>query len=209
MAGLRELKPLGFRLAAGAHLVAAEETGAMEAASRLVAAAEARAAEIVAEAETLRRAEAERGYQDGLAEGRRAALARLLSEQAALDAGLREVERDLGELVAVAVRRLVEGFDDRARVETVIRSALSQMRREKRAQLRLAPMHAAPVRAAIAELMKDYPEVELVDVVEDPAFDVRQVAVETSIGRVEADIGDRLDALVEALRRAVTGEPAP
>ncbi len=208
MAGLRDLTPLNVKLASGAHLLGPEETGALDTAARLIAAAHGRAGEIVSEAEELRRREGERGYQDGLAEGQREALRRLLAEQVALDQGLRAIEQDLVTLTATAVRRLVESFDDRARVEAAIRSALGQMRREKRAQMRVAPAHIAPIRAAVAALMKDYPEIELVDVVEDPSFSEGQVAVETSIGRVEADVGHRLDALIEALRRAVTGEPA-
>jgi type III secretion protein L len=209
VAGLRELTPLGYRLAAGPHLLGAEETGAIEVAGRLIAAAEARAEEIVRDAEEQRRLEAERGFRDGIAEGQRAALARLLMEQAALDAGLRAVEQDLVAVTTAAVRRLVGSFDDRARVETVIRSALGQMRREKRAQVRVGPAHVAHVREAVSELIKAYPEVELVDVVEDPSFDGGRVAVETSIGRVEADIGERLGSLIEALSRAAASQKTP
>ncbi len=42
-------------------------------------------------------------------------------------------------LVLACVRKLVDGFDDRAKAEATVRSALKQMRREKRAELRVAP----------------------------------------------------------------------
>lgn len=200
MGGFYRLSELGFALPAGPQVLSAEDVGALEAATALVRAAEERAAAILGGAEAAREARRREGYAAGLEEAGREALRRLLGEAAALDAGLAALEADLAELVAACVRRLMSDFDDRARAEAVVRDGLKRMRREKRAELRVSPAQFAALKASIGAIAAEFPEVELVDVVEDPDLAPPAVVLETRVGRVEANVSAELEALEALLR---------
>lgn len=204
MVGYYRLKELGYRLPAGTQILSKEEFAPIAQATALLADAEARAAAIVAESEAAYQRECARGYEDGMAKARLEAAERLLEESGILDAKLREIERDLAQVVTTCVRKLVDTFDDITRAEATVRGALKQMRREKKAELRVSSEQLAHFRAAIGDIIKDFPEVELVDVIEDTSLVAPQVILETSIGRVEGDFGRRLAELEEILRTAAS-----
>lgn len=207
MVAYYRLRELGFRLPAGASIIPKEEFRPVEDASALLAEAEARAREIVAGAEAAYQRECERGYQDGLARANLEAAERLLRESDILDAKLRDVEHDLANVVAASVRKLTDTFDDVARAEAVVRGALKEMRKERRAELRVAPEQLAHFRAAIGRIISEFPEVELVDVVEDSSLQAPQVVLETSVGRVEGDFGRTIDELERAIKTATARQP--
>ena len=195
MVGFYRLKDIGVRLAAGSHFVPASEFAVVEEANRILEAAEERAAAIVEDARHIYVEEKARGYEDGRRDAQLESVQRLLSEQRALDAALNGIERDLARLVETCVRKLIHSFDDSARAESVVRQALAKMRREKRVELR-APSSVYPfLRGSIDRIRADYPEVELIDVVEDDSLSPDQIIVETSIGRVDGNLGQRLEEL--------------
>lgn len=204
MVGYYRLKTLGYRLQAGPQILSKEEFAPIGEASALLIDAEERAKAIVDEAKTAYQQECDRGYQDGLAQAKLDAAARLLQESGALDTKLREVERDLTNVVVSSVRKLIDTFDDVSRAEAVVRGGLRQMRREKKAELRVSPEQLAHFQASISSIIQEFPEVELVDVVEDGSLVAPQVVLETSIGRVEGDFGRRLAELEEILRTAAS-----
>jgi type III secretion protein L len=198
------LKEIGYQLPAGCHIVPREMTQPLEEATRIVEDAEATAKEIVAAAEEAYRRECARGYEDGLEKARLADIERLLGETGTLDAALRDVEDDLIRIVISAVRKLTQEFDDIRKAEAVVRNALGQMRREKKAELRVAPGQYNEFREAISGIAGDFPEIDLVDVVEDASLAPPQVIVETSIGRVEGEFGRSLDELEAIILRLTT-----
>lgn len=200
MGGFYRLSEFGYALPAGAQMLDARAVEAMDAAAGLVEAAELRAAAIVGDAEAAHEAERRRGYAAGLEEAGREALRRLLDEGAALDAGLAALEAELAGLVASCVRRLMSDFDDLARAESVVRDALKRIRREKRAELRVSPAQFAAFKSSIGALVAEFPEMELVDVVEDPSLAAPAVVLESRVGRVEADVSAELEALDALLR---------
>jgi type III secretion protein L len=201
--GYYRLKELGFRLPAGAHVLTADAVAPLDAATALLAEAEARADSIVAQAREEYERQSRQGYEDGLARARVEAVERLLREGAALDAGLAAMEAELGRVVTACVRKLVDTFDDQARAEAVVRGALRQMRRERRFELRVSPPQYTAFKEGIGAITAEFPEIELIDVVEDAALTPPQIVIESSIGRVEAAFGDSLAEFEAVLRGGV------
>lgn len=197
------LTAFGHRLPSGMQVLAPETLGAITGADGLLRDAEHRAAEIRAQAEAEAVAACAQGYADGMARARIEAVERLLREGAALDAGLRAAEAGLVAVVAEALRKLASGFDDIARIEAVVRGALRQMRREKRAELRVASMHHAALRERAGAILAEFPEVELLDVVDDPGLAPTAIVLESSIGRVEASFEGGLADLDAMIRAAL------
>ena len=203
MGGFYRLNDFGFRLSAGAHVIPRAQFAAVDEATQLVAGAERRAAEIVQDAEREFERQKERGYQDGLAQARLEAVERLIAEQQVLERGLAGIEQGLAQVVSDCVRRIIEGFDDQTRAESVVRQALKKMRREKRVEVRAAPAACAVLRDRVRGIMQEFPEVELIDVVEDSSLEPQRIIVETSIGRVDGNLAQRLDDLDAAIRGAL------
>lgn len=202
MGGYYRLNELGYRLPSGSHVLPSEAVEAVAAATGLLQEAETRAASIVEQAEIGYRRECERGYADGLARAQLDAVERLLAESAALDSGLRGMETEIGRVVVSCLRKLAAEFDDFERAEAVVRGALRQMRRERRSELRVSPPQFAAFKTGIGRITADFPEIELVDVVEDASLTPPQIVLESRIGRVEADFDATL-AEYEAIIRGV------
>jgi type III secretion protein L len=198
--GTYRLAEFGFRLASGAHLLRRADVETLETAVALVAAAEQRAAAIEASAADAFEAERRRGYEDGLAAARLEATERLLAESLTLDQRLDEVEGELADLVMQGVRKLVAEFDERAKAESMMRAALAQMRREKKAELRVSRAQLGELRAVAERVRAEFPELQLVDVLGDDTLQSPNVVVETAIGRVEGDLGRAVGDLERALR---------
>jgi type III secretion protein L len=204
MGGYFALKPLGFQLAAGTLVVKAEAFAPVEEGERLIAAAQERAAEIIAEAEDAYRREHARGFEEGVQAASLAAVERLLKETRALDDAIHVLERDLADVVVLCVRKLIEGYDERAKAEAILHGALKQMRRERRPVLRVSSAQYDHFRERVGSIVNDYPEVEFIDVVEDPSLAAPQIVVESSIGRVDGNLGARLEELADLISRAVS-----
>ncbi|WP_407048030.1 hypothetical protein [Methyloraptor flagellatus] len=202
MVGIYRLDGLGFTVASGTHVVPASRFAAVEEADAIVRAAEARAAKILADAEAVHKSERERGFAEGSAEARTQVMGLLLQEVAELDRGLDAVTSDLSKVAADAVRKLIAGLAAEERIEALVRGALHQMRRERRAELRVPSAWLAHVGGRIAAITAEFPDVELVEVVEDQSLVGDHVVLETSVGRVDAHLGDRLAELEAVIRGA-------
>ncbi|MEM8596895.1 MAG: FliH/SctL family protein [Pseudomonadota bacterium] len=219
MASAHLLKPgrlaeLGATLAPGAARMPAQEVDALVRAEAIVAEAEARATTIVAEAETVRQAERERGLEEGRAAGREEMLAAVLNSQAKADRAIASLEREVAGL-ALDIARAVIGEAAQADVAAALTSrALREMRRERRADLRIDPALAAEMQERIAGIVDEFPEVELVDVIEDSALSGPHVVLESRVGRVDAHVDRILSEIANQLanalqaRGATTGESA-
>jgi type III secretion protein L len=200
--GYYRLNELDFKLAAGAHVVPRSEFAAVEQANHLLSEAEATCARIIREAEEAYQSEMRRGYEDGLVEARIQSVGQLLQENRELDQGLLEIQRDLARLVVDCVRKLVDGFDDVTRAEALVKAAMRQMRRENVAELRVPTSLHEHFRQRIAAILSEFPEVQLVDVVEDSTLEPPRIILETSIGRVDGNLAQRLDDLETVIRSA-------
>lgn len=199
MVGIYRLKELGFHLAGGAHVLSRETVEDIDAAHGIVETARRLAGDIEVAARRAFEEERERGYREGVRSANLEVMSRLVEENRNVDGYLAGLEDELTGLVMSAVKRLVEDFDDHEKAAALVRSALRQMRREKKAELRIAPGGYAAMREKIGTILEEFPEIDLVDVVEDPTLAPGQVILETSIGRVEADLARNLDELASAM----------
>jgi type III secretion protein L len=110
------------------------------------------------------------------------------------------MEQDLADLVLATVRRLIQRFDGAELAIDLTRSALATMRSEKRAQLHVPPEVYDPVRAALPELLADYPEIELIEVVAAPGLAPPSLRLESALGVVDFVPDETLDGLRRLLK---------
>jgi type III secretion protein L len=210
MVGVYRLKTTGFKLAGGSHVIPGALFDAIDRADQIVASAEAEAERIRGEAQLAYEQEKQRGRAEGLQQAQIEAIGRLVEETGELDRALAAAEGDLARLVVAAVKKIIADYDDLARAEAVVRSALAHMRREKRAELSVAPALADALRGRIGVILADYPDMEFVEVTADPSLGEGQIVLQSAIGRVDGDLAQRLDELETVIRAAharLTADP--
>lgn len=195
MSEVYRLKTIGLSLAAADGVLRAETLTEIAGADALLEAAEAEAEAIRRAAQEVYEAEKARGFSEGIAEAERQAAGRMLTEQHRIDRQLGAMERDLGRLVHDCVTRVIERFSDEQLTLELARSALATMRNQRRGQLFVAPDRQEELRAALSGLLTEFPEIELIDVIADPALAAPDLRLETDLGVVSFVLQDTLDQL--------------
>lgn len=202
MSQVYRLKPLGLAMASPDGVIKHDAVQTMDTADLLLSSAKAKADEILEAAAAVYETEKQRGLAEGRNDAALEAVARLAQEHLALDQKLLEIEDQVSDLILGAVRDVIASFEDDALVREITRTALATMRTEKRAQLHVAPEAEDVVRAALADLMADYPEIELIDVIEDSAITAPNLRLESELGMIEFSLDDSLDTLRALLKGA-------
>lgn len=208
MAFLIPRDPLTPRASAGrvdpaARVLRGAELAAWADAEQLLAQARARADEIIGGAQAAFEAERRRGYE----EGREAALLdqaeKMIETVGRTVEYFAGVENEMVELVMSAVRKVVDGFDDREKVMVVVRNALAVVRNQKQMTLRLNPAEVDTVRDQINDLLAAYPGVGYLDILADGRLARGACILESEIGMVEASLEGQIQALRQAFQRTL------
>ena len=194
------LKDLDIRIPARGHVIKAAAADLLDEASHIIADAESRSAEIVAAANARYEEERERGYRDGLERAEGETVARLLEEQAVLDRCLAAIDGELASIAMACVRQLIGVYGDSELAQTYIANAIRRMRRQKRIRLGVSSRHYQAIRDNVDAVLRDFPEIELIDVSENPALGDLQFVLESEVGRIEGSVERGLSDIEERLR---------
>lgn len=196
-------RTLAARIAPGTRVLRGAQLAAWTEAEGLVAAALEQAEAIVAQAQAAYERECERGYADGLAEAQMTQAEKMIETVGRTVDYFAQVEADMVALVMGAVRKIIDDYDDAARVLIVVKNALSVVRNQKQMTLRLHPQQVEVVRARINELLAAYPGVGYLDIVADGRLGPQACILESEIGLVEASIEGQLAALQTAFQKVL------
>ncbi len=208
MAFLIPRDPLTPRTAAGridpaARVLRAAEHAAWADAQQLLAQARAQADAIVGGAQAAFEAERERGYQEGRESALLDQAEKMIETVGRTVEYFAGVENEMVELVMSAVRKVVDGFDDREKVMVVVRNALAVVRNQKQMTLRLNPAEVDTVREQINDLLAAYPGVGYLDILADGRLARGACILESEIGMVEASLEGQIQALRQAFQRTL------
>ncbi len=203
LTGLMPRIPLAGSLQAGTKVLAAGELRALRDAEAIVARAWEEAERIRAESGQAYEAERQRGYQEGrdLAQAEQAL--HMIEHVARHVDFLGKVESRMVDLVMQAVRKIIDGFDDRARVLMTVRSVLATARTHKQVTLRLHPDQVEAVRGQVDALRARYPGIDFLDVVGDTRLGPDACVMESEIGQIEASTETQMEALRVAFRKTL------
>ncbi|HHM8659609.1 TPA: SctL family type III secretion system stator protein PscL [Pseudomonas aeruginosa] len=192
-----ELDASRVRLAPGQALLRARDYQDYLSANRLVEAARERAAEIEREAHEVYQEQKRLGWEAGLEEG--------LIQETLLRCNryYRQVDRQLGEVVLQAVRKVLRHYDAVELTLAATREALALVSNQKQVILHVQPEQLAAVREQVARVLKDFPEVGYLEVVGDARLDQGGCILETEIGIIDASLDSQLAALQAALTESV------
>ena len=201
------LKKNSIALHSPTRLVKAEEAAAVRRAEEVLAEAEAEADRIRASAKDAFEAERQRGYEQGLEEGKAAIVARkleLLDESVAF---MESVEGKMVDVVMTALRKCVMEIGDEELVIQVVRKVMNAViRNQRRITLKVAPEMVAVVRARLNDLLADYPLMEEIDVQENTRLKGAACMIETEAGIADASIETQLAAIERSLKKHFSKE---
>ena len=184
------------------RLVKAEEVSAVRRIEDVLAEAEAEAARIREEAKQHFELERQRGYAQGLEEGKASIIERkleLLDESVAF---MESVEGKIVEVVMTALKKCVMDIGDEELVVQIVRKVMNAViRNQRHITLKVAPEMVSVVRARMNELLADYPLLDNVDVQENPRLKGAACMIETEAGVADASVDTQFAAIERSLRR--------
>jgi type III secretion protein L len=209
LSGMKENRTPASGAAPVGKVVRRADHTALVDARRLIEQARVDAAAIVEQARAACQAERERGYADGMAAAKQEQVDAMMRISQQTSVYLKQVERELVDVVVASLRKIVADFDATDRVMAVVRGALALVRLQKHVLLRVHPDDAVLVRQHMQALLAQFPSVDYVDVVADDRFASGSCRIETVIGTVETSLEHQLGALRQALEKVDSHAPGP
>jgi type III secretion protein L len=165
-------------------------------------AAEQMRATIDAEIEQARR----RGYEAGLREARAELSTQIAETKAQLEHSFVSLEGRIVQTVLKAVQQILGHTNDRALLEPLIRRVLAQSNSTTPMRLRVSAEQFDAANDAVASLLKEFPQVEWIDVAKDPNATRGTCVLETEFGVIDGSIDTQLAALRRGLLNAFVGK---
>lgn len=165
-------------------------------------AAEQMRATVDAEIEQARR----RGYEAGLREARAELSAQIAETKAQLEHSFVSLEGRIVQTVLKAVQQILGHTNDRALLEPLIRRVLAQSNSTTPMRLRVSAEQFDAANDAVASLLKEFPQVEWIDVAKDPNATRGTCVLETEFGVIDGSIDTQLAALRRGLLNAFVGK---
>jgi type III secretion protein L len=199
MSSVATLIDRGKLASAATPVVKKEEFSALLEARDIVARAhrygESLKAEMHEEVEAARRA----GYEAGLKEARTDFSATIVATVAEMETAFARLELRIVNTVMGALQQILGRIDDRTLMEQLVRRVLSQARQGKELRLRVAAAQFDEVNQWLSEVIKEFPDIEFVDVLKDAAATPGTCVLESEFGAIDAS----LDVQLAAVRRGL------
>ena len=184
-----------FRLKPQQKVIKAADYSVIEKSTRIIDKAREQANHIIADAQVTFEKEKQRGYQDGLMQSRMEQSEQMLKMVDQSINYLSSMEASLANILMTAVKKIIDGYDDHALTVGLIKAGLQHVRNERQVTVRVPPAHFAHVKASIAEILKNYKGVGILNPVSDPRLKAGSCILESKIGVVDASIDIQLKAL--------------
>lgn len=189
----------GKLASAGTPIVKKEEFSALLEARDIVAQAhrygEMLKAEMHEKVEAARRA----GYEAGMKEARTDFSATVVSTVAEMETAFARLELRIVNTVMGALQQILGRIDDRMLMEQLVRRVLSQSRQGKELRLRVSAAQFDEVNRWLSDVIKEFPDIEFVDVVKDASATPGTCVLESEFGAIDAS----LDVQLAAVRRGL------
>ncbi len=195
-----------FTIASGTRLVKATEIAVVRSAEEIIAAAEADAARIREEAKLAFEEEKQRGYEQGITDGKIEIAMQRMEQVEQSVAFMEAVEEKMAGVVMKALKLCVDEIGDQEMVVNIVKKTLAAViRTQRHVTLKVAPEMVATVKSRLDELRRNYPTVETFDVVDDSRLSGAACVLETEAGVADASVDAQLTAIERSLKRHLSG----
>ena len=159
----------GKLASADGKVIKANDFAQLASAQEALAHANRRAAEIVALAETQRDAAIRAGRELGIEQGRAEYAASMVDATARMESSFICLEARLVKTVMDALQAILHEIGERTVMEGLVRRTIANSSRKNSLRLIVAAQQFDTVNALLSPVLAEFPEIEYIDVVQDPA----------------------------------------
>lgn len=156
---------------------------------------EALKAEMHEQVEAARRA----GYEAGMKQARTDFAATVVTTVAEMETAFARLELRIVNTVMGALQQILGRIEERSVMEQLVRRVLGQARQGKQLRLRVAASQFDEVNQWLSDVIKEFPDIEFVDVMKDSAAAPGTCVLESEFGAIDAS----LDVQLAAVRRGL------
>jgi type III secretion protein L len=197
------LRLIGAEIGAHGAVIKARDYAALLSAEDVLAKAREEADLIRAEAQAEYAQQKERGYREGLEQGKAEMAERVVATMSQSNLYFSKLENVLIDVVVKSTRRVIGDFNDRERVERIVRKALELLRNQHNVRIKVPPAQAEALKARVEELLAAFPRIQVLDVQADPRLPEDGCVLETDLGVIDATVETQLRAIQKALSKAL------
>lgn len=172
-------------------------------AEQIISAAREEAALILAAAEEEHERQKERGYREGLVEGRLQMAEKMVDSVSHTVDYLEKLEGKVVDIVMRALKKILGDMDNKDVVERVARGALDVARSQAGVTLKACPAEAEHLRSRVDEILRDYPGVDYINIQTDSRLTPGSCVLETEVGVVDASVDVQIEAIRNSLLRTI------
>jgi type III secretion protein L len=185
--------------AAAGPLVKAETFVALTDAREIVAQAHRQADAIKSEMQEKVEKARSAGYDAGMIEARTEFSASIVSTIAELEAAFTRLEVRIVNTVMSGLQQILGRIDERTVMEQLVRRVLNEARERKQLRLRVAASQYDEVNGWLSDVIKEYPDIEFVDVMKDASAAHGTCVLESEFGAIDASLEVQLAAVRRGL----------
>ena len=142
------------------------------------------------------------GYEAGTRQAQMDFAASMTETAARMQTAFVGLELRIVNTVMQALQQILRQIDDRVLMERLVRQVLAQARSRKDLRLRVAAEDFDRVNQWLPTVLKDYSEVDFVDVLKDPAAPPGTCVLESELGAIDASVDVQLAAIRRGLVNA-------
>ena len=196
----------GRLASADGNVIKADDFARLSTAQETLADACRRAAEIVELADMDRGAAIQRGREIGIEQGRAEYAASMVEVTARMDSAFICLEARLVKTVMDALEAILHEIGDRTVMERLVRRTIANSSRKNSLRLIVASEQFETVNGLLSAVLAEFPEIQFVDVVKDPAGVPGMCVLESEFGIVDASLDTQIAAVRAGLIRAFVGK---
>ncbi len=202
MESLLFLKNHHLGVAPTVKILRAHDVQRFSEATNLLAEARQRAAAIVTEAEAEAEIRRQRGFQEGVREGKLKVAEQMMDTLNRMAVSLESIEEQVVHTVIRAVRKVIGDMEDRELIAEVVANLMASVRQTRAVNLRVHPDMVEHVRIRVTDLLRDHPTLKYVDVVADSSLAARDCVLESEVGVIDAGVDVQLAAIERSLMQS-------
>lgn len=140
------------------------------------------------------------GYEAGMQQARADFSATVVETVAQMETAFSRLEMRIVNTVMGALQQILGRLEQRAVMEQLVRRVLNEARDRKQLRLRVSASQYDAVNEWLGAVIKDFPDIEFIDVLKDPHAAAGTCVLESEFGAIDAS----LDVQLAAVRRGLT-----
>lgn len=139
------------------------------------------------------------GYEAGMQEARTEFSASVVKTVAEMETAFARLEMRIVNTVMGGLQQVLGAIPDRQVMEQLVRRVLGEARGRKQLRLRVAAAQFDDINRWLSEVIKDFPDVEFIDVIKDPNATAGSCVLESEFGSIDASLEIQLAAVRRGL----------